>query len=355
MMGALDRYLLKRLIGTFAIVLLAVVGLAATLDLLANASEAIANSDNESGLGTYILARLPLIILKVAPIVALLAALITLLGLTRTGELGAAAALGASQGRTARAMLPAAILLGGIVFMLAEFAAPPGAAKLRAMGLDPFAKLAQPSNALWLRENTDIIRIGRISADENHLSDVTIFRRDTGGRLAYEVRAQSADRQGAGWRLKNVDMFTVSNSSVQRGNAMNWPSPLGPKSFKILAAHPQELALGSIKALAKLPGASPRPPYYYDLWVHRKYAMPISAALMMLLAIPFAGRLARGRSLGAPLAAGLILGFGYFVFVNLATAAAETGAIAPMAGAWGPPAALAFAILALAIFQEKPG
>ena len=59
--------------------------------------------------------------------------------------------------------------------------------------------------------------------------------------------------------------------------------------------------------------------------------------------------------MGWPLAAGLLVGFAYFVFESLALAAAETGAISPMAGAWGPPLTLALATATLMAFQEKPG
>ncbi len=354
-MGTLDRYLLKRLLGTFMLVFFGVVGIAATLDILANADEAVKETGAVGGIGVYIIARLPLIALKMAPIAGLLAALITLLSLTRTGELGAAAALGASQGRTARALLPAALGLGLALFAISEFAAPPASTKLRAMGLDPFAKVARPANAVWLRENDDVIRIARISADENVLGGVTIFRRLPDGRLAFEIRAASAERDGGGWLLKDVEVINTDGAPPEFGSEMRWPTPLGPSSYRHLGAHPQELAIADIKAFSANPGSSPKPQFYYDLWLQQKYAGPISAALLLLLAIPFAGRLARNRSLGGSLAVGLSVGFAYFVFDNLALAAAEAGAISAAAGAWGPPAALASLILTLIAFQEKPG
>ena len=357
-MGALDRYLLRRLATAFAIVFLGVVGLAATLDLLANADEAIQsaiNAGSGAGLGSYLLARIPLIALKLAPIAALLAALTTLLTLTRTGEMGAAAALGASRGRIARALLPAAIALGASLFLIGEFVAPPAASKLRDMGLDPFSRVVRPTDAVWLREATDVVRIGHVSADENTLADVTIFRRDGDGRLAYEIRAKRAERESPGWRLLDVTVLASDASPPERGSLMVWPTSLGPQSYRTLAAHPQELDLPTIRNLAALPGASPKPTYYYDLWIQRRFAGPISAALMLMLAIPFAGGLARGRSMAGPLAAGVVAGFAYFVLENLAIAAGEGGAMAPTAAAWGPPATLAFLILTLAAFQEKPG
>lgn len=354
-MGALDWYLLKRLASTFAIVLLGVVGLAATLDILANGDEAIRDSEGLGNLGVYLVARLPLIAMKFAPIAALLAALTTLLNLTRSGELSAAGALGASPGRIARALLPACLILAAALYLIGELAAPPASAKLRAMGLEPFAKIARSTDAVWLRENADVIRIGRVSEDENELDDVTIFRRDDVGRLAYEISAERAERDGEGWRLLDVVVERVDGGAPEAGALMLWPTSFGPQSFKILTAHPSELSLEDVRALARFPGASPKPPFFYEVWSHRKFAAPISAALLILLAIPFAGGLARGRSIATPMALGLLTGFVYSVFETLSTAAAETGAIAPVAGAWGPPIILALGILALAAFQEKPG
>lgn len=355
MIGRLDLYFLKRVAGTFAIVFLAVAGLAATLDVLANAEKAVEATGGVDGIGLYALARLPLIALKMAPIAGLLSALVTLLGLARSGELAAAAALGASQGRTARALLPAAFLMTAALVLIGEFAAPPAAAVLRGMGLNPFAEIARPTDAVWLRDGDDVVRIGRISADERQLDDVTIFQRDPEGRLIAEVRAMTATRQDGGWRLEKVVRLQSDASPAVPMEALDWPSPLGSQSFRTLAAHPQELPLADIRALAGLPGASPKPSFYYVHWINLRFAEPVAAGLLLLLAVPFAGRMTRGRSLATPMALGLLVGFAFFVFENLATAAAESGAISAFAGAWGPPALLAAAIVALAAFQERPG
>lgn len=355
MIGALDIYLLRRLVGTFSIVLLGIVGLAATLDVLASADRAIEESGGVGGLGVYALSRIPLITLKMAPIAALLSALISLSALARTSELSAAGALGVSQARVMRALAPAAIGLAAALFAVGEFAVPPAAEQLRAMGLKPFAQIARPTDAVWLRDGDDVVRIGRVSADENSLSDVTIFQRHASGLLANEIRAARAERSEAGWRLFDVEVLPSAASPAERGQLMDWPTSLGPKSYKTLSAHPQELPTATVWSLAENPGASPKPSFFYKLWTHRKLSGPISAALLLLLAAPFIGRLTRGRSMATPIAYGLIAGFVFFVFDNLALAAAESGAIGPLAGAWGPPLTLALAIFAGAAFQERPG
>lgn len=354
-MGALDRYLLRRTLSAFAIAFLAVAGLAVSLDLLANANKAIRYAGDVSGIWTYGVARLPLIALKLTPIAGLLAALTTLLNLARSGELSAAGSIGASQARIVRAILPAAVAVGLALFAIGEFAAPPAAAMLREMGLEPFSRIARPTEAIWLRDGDDVARIGGVSVDENRLDDVTIFRRDSRGRLAYEIRAERAERQDGGWRLHAVEVLTVATAETERGDFMDWLSPLGPKSFKLLASHPSELSLRDIHALADASGASPRPSFFYAFWAQRKFAIPVSAGLLLLLAAPFAGRLTRNKSMATPLALGLLAGFVYFVFENLVVAAAESGAITPVAGAWGPPAILACAIVGLLTLQEKPG
>lgn len=355
MISTLDRYLLKRMLSAFALALIGISGLAVVLDVLANADKAVEATGDVVDIWRYALARLPLIGQRMAPIAALLAALLTLLTLARSGELGAAAALGASQGRTIRALAPAAIAIGAGLFMVGEIATPRAAAVLRDMGLNPFARIARPTDAVWLRQGDDVVRIGSVSEDEQRLEDLTIFRRRADGRLAFEIRAGWADRAGEGWRLHDVEIFASNLEPSRQGDVMDWPTPLGPTSFRNLAAHPAELPLADIRALAASPGASPKPSFFYTLWIHRKFAAAVSGGLLLLLAAPFAGRLTRGRSLAAPLTLGLLTGFAFFVFENLATAAAESGAIGPIAGAWGPTAILACLILALVAFQEKPG
>jgi len=354
-MSRLDLYLLRRIAGTFAIVFLSVAGLAVTLDLLANANKAMQVAGDVGGLGRYALARLPLIAQKLAPIVGLLTALLTLLGLARSGELAAAAAIGAGQGRTVRALLPAAAMVALSLFAIGEFATPPAANVLRAMGLNPFARIARPTDAVWLRQGEDIVRIGRVSPDEATLTDVSVFRRSADGLLAEAIIAERAERTSAGWTFRDVAIRASDNTPPQQRDTLDWSGPLGPKSFQLLAAHPAELPLSQIRTLARSPGASPKPRFFYDHYIHLKFAAPIAAGLLLLLAVPFAGRMTRGRSLARPLALGLVVGFAYFVFENLMTAAAESGAVSAIAGAWGPPALLACVILAFGAFQERPG
>lgn len=355
MMGRLDRYLLRRMLGAFALALVGISGLAVVLDVLANADKAVEATGSVGDIWVYALARLPLIGQRMAPIAALLAALLTLLTLSRSGELAAAASLGASQARVVRALLPAAAAIGLGLFLVGEIATPPAAAVLRDMGLNPFARIAQPTDAIWLRQDNDVVRLGGVSADEATLTDVTIFRRDDAGALAFEIRASRATRIQEGWRLHDVKVLASDLRATEAGDVMDWPSAIGPGSFKMLAAHPAELPIRDVRRLAASPGFSPKPRFFYDHWVNRKIATAISAGLLVLLAAPFAGRMARGRSIAVPLALGLLAGFGFFVFENLATAAAESGAIGPVAGAWGPTAILACAILAMIAFQERPG
>jgi lipopolysaccharide export system permease protein len=351
MIGYLDRYLLKKVTIAFAIVFLSIAGLAISLDVLSNADKA----EQAGGVLTYVSARLPIISMKLAPMAGLLAALVALLGLSRSGELAAAAALGSSQLRTIRALAPAAFALAGLIFFIGEFAIPPAAKTLRGMGLEPFAKVAQPTKAVWLRDGKDVIRINKISDDEREIENITIFKRSIDGLLAFEIRAKSANRTKDGWRLKNAEILDLSDQSRNSEDFINWPSALVPGSFRSLVAHPSELTLFELRAIANSPSVSPKPGYYYKHWIQLRYSAPISSAIMLLLAIPFAGLMMRGRTVAPPLAFGMLSGFAFFVVENFSTVAAESGAIGPYAGAWGPPVLLLLILLSMASFQERPG
>jgi len=351
MIGHLDRYLLSRVTVSFIIVFVSIAGLAISLDILSNADKAA----QAGGVLTYVSARLPILTLKLAPITGLLAALISLLGLSRSGELAAAGALGASQVRTIRALSPIAFAIAGLIFVVSEFAVPPAAQTLRAMGLEPFARIAQPTDAIWLRDGLDIVRIEKVSDNETKIENITIFKRSGAGQLTFEIQAHTAIKKEDSWQLQNAEILDLSDQSKKVVDVVKWSPAILVGSFASLASHPSELTLKELQSLSNAISISPKPKYYYDHWIQLRYSAPFSSALMLLLAIPFAGQMARGRSVATPLALGLLTGFGFFVFENLATVAAESGAIGPYSGAWAPPVALLLILLSMVSFKEQPG
>jgi lipopolysaccharide export system permease protein len=85
-----------------------------------------------------------------------------------------------------------------------------------------------------------------------------------------------------------------------------------------------------------------RPTYFYETWLQKRIALPVSSILMILLAAPVAlsfGR--RDRGVASGMAIGFGLGFLYFITEGLVLSLGESGAVPPFFAAWLP--ALLFA------------
>ena len=148
--------------------LILLAGLAALMMIL----EFLADGDKviEAGGGVvlpvlrFTLLRLPEILAELLPVTAMLAALLTFADLSRHSELTAIYAAGISKPRLALAVLPVALLIALVQFLIADQAVPRRSAELRAWGIGDYGSAGDEPAFSWLRHGDDILRIGGFDA-----------------------------------------------------------------------------------------------------------------------------------------------------------------------------------------------
>ena len=97
------------------------------------------------------------------------------------------------------------------------------------------------------------------------------------------------------------------------------------------------MTLAKIWSFATSADVGVRPTYFYEAWLQKRFSLPVSSILMILLAAPVAHSLyRRDRGLAAGMAIGFGLGFLYFISDGLVMSLGETGAVPPVVAAWLP-------------------
>ena len=331
------RLFLTRTLG----VLLGLLIILLTLDLLGQSGDILATAGNGQGtLLRYAGLRAPALVQTFLPFSVLLGTLIMLLQLNGSSEVVAMKASGLSAHQILAPMIACGLGVAVLSFVFAERVAAPAAAKLDAWQAVDYAPVIPPGGAqrnVFVRAGGDIVRAGVVlgAGSGTMLRDVAVFERQA-GTLHHLIRATAGRFLPDGALvLPNARSLDVASGTVAPPATLRLTG-LSPDQFTLTNVDPDELTAGELSAAIRELEASGRPTAQLKPGWWHKFASPLSAALMPLLAAVAGFGLARSGQLFIRAVAGMALGFTYFVADNFALAMGNLGAYPPWLAAWGP-------------------
>jgi lipopolysaccharide export system permease protein len=343
-MSTFSRYILRVFFTQFALLLFGFSALMQLFDLLSNSIDVLQRSGGHlGGLGLYAVLRLPEIVSFLIPFVVLLAALMTLGRLERDNEILAYKASGAPYNAVLLAFLPAVVLVAFGHFFLADLVVPRAINAMVKLDIyvDKISR-ADDSPSVFIQDGKSVIEVGKVESYGAQLRRVKIYARGETGVISDFREAATAgyDIKQHAWILHDVWSTTISadhaTMSVYTAEEP-WQSSLTPAEFSNLIELPQAMPVSKIWSFATSDEVGVRPTYFYQAWLQKRFAIPISSILMILLAAPVAHSVyQRGRGLAGGMAVGFILGFLYFIADGLVMSLGESGAVPPVVAAWMP-------------------
>jgi len=359
--SVVGRYASRSLVTHLIVTLLGCVALLELLDLLNNSDDIIARHGNHiSALAKYAGLRLPDITSFILPFAVLIAAQLMLAKFARDNEILALKASGLSFYRLLSTLVPVALAIGTLHFLLSDQIVPRTTRALEnwdanaadTMGATtnaastakstgtPVATPSSPSQpGVWVRDGNSFIHIGAVLAEGTELRDVTIYERGSSSNLERRIMAKRVVYLAKHWTMTDVEVLELgtdqSRKPVEHAE-LPWRTSLTPNHLVDLAADPATLSLAEVYRFAARPDVGSRPVDFYRTWMQRKIAVPLTTLLMVLLAAPVAQGLQRHGGIGMGLAVGVGLGFLYFIADGLLLTLGETGAIPPAVAAWSP-------------------
>jgi len=369
-MSTAASYASRSLLNHLAMVLSGFVAFLLLLDLMNHGDDVVQRHGSSAlALAKYAALRVPDLAAFILPFAVLIASLLMLAKFARSNEIMALKASGMSFYRFLISLLPAALLIGMLHFVVSDqvvprttriiqqwdaAAQPPaqtGKAEDKGASTSPSdnVPLTPPSPGGsragdWIRDGDSYVRIETVLADGKELRGVTIFERQGHPVLNERLMAQRAVYDGAGWRLFNVQKLSLAGGQdrkPERIAEMPWQTSLTPDHLADLTTDPATLSLAEVWRFVSHPDVGSRPVDFYGTWLLRKIALPLVTIMMVLLAAPVAQGLQRHGGLGAGLAVGIGLGFLYFVTDGLLMTLGEMGTVAPVVAAWTPTALFA--------------
>lgn len=190
---------------------------------------------------------------------------------------------------------------------------------------------------IWMRSGHDIIRAVSTNASTTQLSQVTVFRRDETGILREQIMAESAKLQGQRWLLSNVTIYNHEALAPTHLEKLIYTGLMRPAATGARKGDPEEMTIQDLNYFVNNAGFGMRPSHVYSTWIHKRFATLFSGILMLFIAIPLAHKFKRGGGLGLLFAAGIGMGFAYFIFDGITLTMGELGILPPWAAGWMPP------------------
>ncbi len=340
------RYTRRIFIANLGAMVVGFSGLMLLFDLLNNAYGLLSrHGESIWVLIRYSGLRLPEIVGFLLPFATLLATLLTLSRLAQNNEILAAKAAGLSFYRILAGLIPVAIFLAAANFILVDRVNPRTQRILTEWDAESRAVAEQgdPSDTtgIWIRDGASPVRVSIVLNDGRELHDVTIFARDEGGNLTRRITADVAIYDGDGrWQLYGVEelvMHRYAGGEFFRRPTDTWEGTLRPSHYADVVAPPQSLTLAQLSAFTRNDTeVGNRPAYFYETWLQKRYAAPFAVLIMVILAAPIAQTMGRTHRVALGLAAGVGMGFLYFVAEGICQALGEAGAIPAVVAAWSP-------------------
>ncbi len=349
----LSRMVALRFIG----ILIGITIFVLSVELLVNAKELqLLQPDDPGIILKYMLFRAPAVLANYLVISILLAMLLSIVELSYRNEMSAIWAAGVSPTRIVIMLMPLALAIGGLQFLLSNSAIPLTTPQLRDWGIGDYGseKLkVGGKGAIWMRAGPDILRAGKANPQSTELDNLIIFRRDPNGLLREQVYAERASLSGARWILQNVMVYYRDNLEPSHLPTLIYSGDLRPARAGVRSGAPEDMSLNELNYFIENQGFGIRPVWVYETWANKRISLLLSGLLMVGLSIPLATRFRRGGGLGVMFAAGVGLGFAFFIVDGISLTMGEMGFVAPWLAAWFPVAAFGALATALTLRAER--
>jgi lipopolysaccharide export system permease protein len=160
-----------------------------------------------------------------------------------------------------------------------------------------------------------MIHIGQVWSQDK-LSDVTVYQMkiDRSG-LKQIIRAESVIATPHGWQLNNVKMTTFAEKEVHAEvlNHINNANILDAQILKIAAMKPEQLSGSALRKIIKHQQENALKSDRYELAYWKRFSVPLSTLVMLILAMPFLFGSQRGRGTGQRVFIGIVVGIVFFL------------------------------------------
>lgn len=321
-MSVLTRYIVREILLSVILVLLAFLGLFFFFDFI-NEVDSIGRDGYELHHALVFVAMIvPGRIYELMPVVVLIGSLYALTTLARNSEITVMRASGMSNMRMLRTLGIAGVLFVVMTFVFGEYIAPPAerAAQQWRLNATGSAVSQQLRSGMWVKDGGRFINAATVMPDHT-LRQVRIYEFDAEQKLLTISDAAEGwyDTAQGNWRLENVTQtrFHDEHIEVTMLEDVNWHTELSPNELSALLVSPAHMSVGALYSYIRHLQENRQNANTYQIALWKKISYPFTVLVMLALALPFAFTHDRMGGVSAKVFVGVMLGVAFHLLNGL--------------------------------------
>jgi len=354
----LDRYIIRKYLGTFFYTILLIIVIAVIFDLTEKVDDIFEkNISVREMVFEYYLNFIPYFANLFTPLFAFISVVFFTSKMANQTEIVAILSSGVSFKRLLRPYILAATLIGLFSFLLSSFIIPPANAKrlkfeykyLKFNFNRNYSNLHRqitPGTFIYLETFTQESKTGfRFTLEEMKNNQISLKM------SADYIRWDSTKSH---WILENyvIRKFNGKQETMRQGSKLDTLLKFRPEEFSLADDDVQMMNFFELnKFIESERQKGSEFIDYYLLEKHRRMANPVANIILTLIAVPLAGRKVRG-GVGLHIGIGIGISFGYVMMMQISSVFATEGGLNPAIAAWIPN--FLFFFLALYLLHRAP-
>jgi len=352
-MKILDRYIGVAVFRSIALVLLVLMALDGFFRLARELNKVGTGNYDQSEMFIYLFLTTPAHAVEFFPVAALLGAIMGLGTLANESELVVMRAAGVSLLRIAGSVLKAGFVLILTLMLLAEFVVPPAEQYAQSRRSQMLAEQTalKTENGFWSRDARSFLNIRGISPGGD-ISDIYIYEFNDDHQLHTTTHAKRALYENGQWILSDLTQSQISLQGIKTRTfeRAQWDSLLSPALINLIVVNPLQLSIRDLYRYYRYLVDNGQDADRYELAFWARLILPLSIAVMLLLAVPFVFGPLRSVGVGQRIFIGFLVGLGFFLFNQAFNHLGIVYNIMPLLSASLP--ALSFLVLAVVMIRR---
>lgn len=315
-MRLLDRYIGITVASSIGLVLFVLLSLDSFFRLVRELGQVGDGNYTYLEMLLYLASTTPYRIIEFFPIAALLGAIIGLGMLANNSELVVMRAAGVSILRIIGSVMKTGILFIIAIMLLSEYVAPGTeqfAESRRTQMLEEQTAL-KTDNGFWSRDRRSFLNIRDISP-VGDVGDITIYEFDEQHRMRTSTHADKAVYENGQWVLRGITQNDISVDGIKSRSfdRAQWDSVLSPALLNIVLIDPLRISMRDLYSYSTYLKDNGQDSARYELALWARMFMPVSIAVMLLLAVPFVFGPLRSVGIGQRIMVGFLVGLAFFL------------------------------------------
>lgn len=346
--GILGRYLARSI--AMAVVQVSILLLALFLGIdLVRESRDLAGAYGPLQMLAYVASTLPARLYDLFPFAVLIGVMVGLSRLASQRELVAMRACGFHRSRVVAQVLATGVLLGLVVMLVGETAAPrlELEARIERAQLTGGVAGIAGERTLWLRDGPRMIQVGVLvwsDEDRFEFGDLAVYETDAETGLGAVIHAAEAEHRDGAWHMRRASTLDFATGEAVAHDSLSVESGLETEVFRALATRPRLMPVRDIVRVAAHLEANGQDASAYDQALWRRLYYPINLLAMIVAGVVVLLRHDRSVAGSVAIFIGVSLGVGFLVVQRLTLGISAALPLPPGAVQLGPP--LVFAMLA---------